>query len=151
MIEYFKMGRFRKIVFLITIIAFVGIFLLFQTGNKQNTRKTDVESMFVEENFDETDLTEEEKKHRNMLKAGKLNIPELGLNFIENMEHNKKVIETRDVDSASSALLYIIHLFPVKGEDVTKPLEYFMICVDNRFEYIRGSLIPSSMLLQPTP
>ncbi|XP_052058269.1 probable methyltransferase-like protein 24 [Mytilus californianus] len=93
-IEYFKMSRFRKLVFFITIIAFVGIFLLFQTGSKHNTRKTDVESMFFEENFDDTDLTEEEKKHRNMLKDGKLNIPELGLNFIENMEHNKKKATT---------------------------------------------------------
>ena len=36
-------------------------------------------------------MSDEDKRHRDIIKEGKLNIPELGLNFIEDMEHNKKV------------------------------------------------------------
>ena len=88
-LDYCKMARFRQIVFLITILAFIGIFLLSRAGRKQPLLQT---SPFELDNiYDDSDLTEEERKHKKILQEGRLNIPELGLNFIESMEHNKKV------------------------------------------------------------
>lgn len=82
--DYFKMSRFRQLAILMVILAFTGIFLMTKSLNKRDNLT------YEDDLFNDAELTDEERRHRNILREGKLNIPELGLNFIESMEHNKK-------------------------------------------------------------
>lgn len=94
--ENCKMPRFRQISFLVLILSIIGLLLLFHAnaGRKQLIPQSEQGQMFDVDPIDENEMSPEEKKHRDILREGKLNIPELGLNFIEEMEHNRKVLYT---------------------------------------------------------
>lgn len=128
--DYCKMARFRQIAFLIIILAFIGIFLLSRAGRKQPLQKSAFE---LDNIYDDSDLTEEERKHKKILQEGRLNIPELGLNFIESMEHNKKRTTTTPKPPFKPELM-LMNNPPIF---LTKNMSVVMI-EDNFFKYLEA-------------